>query len=153
MKLIIGGLIGFVLIIVLVIGVLKMTKSRPANPYAISPKNAPVRDETDLRRALEIAADEITAKAPMELDKEIRLDRAFAGPGAHLTYYYSLPNYASGEVDSRNLRKVADPLLKRQLCADTVIKKSMNMGATFIFVIRANNGMEVLRSEMTKSAC
>jgi hypothetical protein len=152
MRAIFIGIAIILAITVVVVGVIKVARHHP--PAApTDPKDAIVHDETDMRRALETAADQLNQRGPISVNPDVRFDRAFAGPGARLTYYYSLPKYSSGDLNPDLLRKNVEPIMRNQLCLDEIVKKSMNMGATFVFVMRANNGADVLRFEMGKGAC
>jgi hypothetical protein len=152
LKIVIAGLVALVLVAAIVIGLLKLATHRSSSPN-VPITDRPVRDATDVRRALEIAADDLNQHPPGSPKDVVRFDRAFAGPGAQITYYYTVPDYSSGQIHADLLRKVAEPMLRRDLCAETAVKSSMVYGAKFIYVIRANNGGEVLRLEMNKSAC
>jgi hypothetical protein len=152
LKIIIGGIVALVLVAAIVIGVLKLASHRPSGGVVPIEKRE-VRDATDVRRALEVAADDLNKHPPGSPKDVVRFDRAFAGPGAHITYYYSVPNYSSGQIHATELRKVAEPFLRRELCADKALKDSLNFGAVFVYVIRGNDGSEVLRLELSKGVC
>jgi hypothetical protein len=57
------------------------------------------RGQTPLDARLARVASNINEKLPMMADADTRLDKVTAGPGAQLTYLFTLPNQEKGAID------------------------------------------------------
>ena len=53
----------------------------------------------------------LNARLPLNVDSETRWDTTFAGPGASLTYCYTLVNLSKGDVDPDKLTMQMKPKL------------------------------------------
>jgi hypothetical protein len=61
------------------------------------------------------AAEQINNRGPIMVDQETRLDKSVAGPGARLTYFYSLPKYSSEDINRKLLLASLEPAIKKQV--------------------------------------
>lgn len=113
----------------------------------------PQKMEDVLIKGLTIAAEQINKRGPTMVDKDTRMDRAAVGPGSRLTYFYSLPNYSSQDMDPNWLHANVQPAVKNSVCASNEMKPSLQYGATYIYVYSGNNGTEITRFEISKSDC
>jgi hypothetical protein len=87
------------------------------------------------------------------VDKDTRMDRAAVGPGSRLTYFYSLPNYSSQDIEPRWLHENLKPLVKKGVCASKEMKSTLQYGATYVYAYSGNNGAEIARFEISKNDC
>ncbi len=147
------GLIG-VVIAAVIGGTIAREFSKEVSRSALSPTTlSPQKTEEILIAGFTIAADKINKQGPTMIDKDTRMDRASVGPGSRLTYFYSLPNYSSKDVDPSGFHVNVEPALKRKVCANIEIKPSLQYGATYVYVYSGNNGMEIARFEIRKNDC
>jgi hypothetical protein len=98
-------------------------------------------------------AAKINAKAPTMMDRETRLDKAVAGPGARLTYFYSLPNYSSHDLDRNVLFTNIKSGVKKAVCDSEEMKPSLQDGGVYVYAYAGNDGMEMVRFELSKHDC
>lgn len=78
------------------------------------------------------AAEQINQSAPTMVDEETRLDKASVGPGALLTYHYTLPNFASEDLDA-NFIDTVFAHTKEFVCTTKEMKPAMQYGGAYVF--------------------
>jgi hypothetical protein len=99
------------------------------------------------------AAEQSNKRGPVMVDQDTRWDRSAVGPGARLTYFYSLPKYSSREIDRGWLLANLKPEIKKGVCASKEMKPSLQYGATYIYAYSSNDGVEMARFEINKNDC
>lgn len=144
--------LAFIVIIVSVVighGIGKLFGHAAVSP----PKPDAQQIESELIKALTVASDQINRRAPIKVDEETRLDRSEVGPGARLTYYYSLTNYLSRDIEPSWLQAYLKPEVKKGACANNKGLFTMQNGATFVYAYSGKDGMEIGRFAINKNDC
>jgi hypothetical protein len=54
--------------------------------------------QLSVMNVLSDGANEINSRTPIEIDKEITLEKALAGPGRQITYFFVLPQFRASEI-------------------------------------------------------
>lgn len=111
------------------------------------------RTEEALIQGFTQVADEFNAEGPSMVDEHTRLDRTEVGPGARISYHYSLPKYASTDFAGIDFLAEITPDIKKGTCSDVNIQKTLKQGATYTFIYKTNDDVEIARLDVDKSAC
>ncbi len=90
---------------------------------------------------------------PKMVDSQTRLDRVSAGPGAQLTYFYTLPNYASIDVNRSWITIDVKPKVTKNVCADQELRKLLIAGATLMYVYKGKDGVYINQFQVTQHDC
>ena len=98
-------------------------------------------------------ASQINATLPMMVDKDTRLDATQGGPGKNFSYYYTLPQYASSELDPVAVKDAISPLVRSNVCGNKDMRKMFEIGVTAHYIYRGNDGVEVVRLAITPADC
>lgn len=122
---------------------------------AIFKQSQPTQKQIDeqLYEGFKIAAEQSNQRGPVMVDANTRLDHAEAGPGARVTYHYSLPQYSSQDIDSNSLMSSLYPEVRKKTCETKETKVPLGYGGVFSFVYVGNNGVEIARFEIGKKDC
>ena len=99
------------------------------------------------------AAAQANARGPVMVDQDTRWDRSIAGPGARLTYVYSLPKYSSRDIDRGWLLKNLEPKVRQGVCGSKEMKPSLQYGGTYVYAYNGNDGVEIARFEINNQDC
>lgn len=111
------------------------------------------RIEESLIKGFTKVADEFNAKGPVMMDEHTRLERTEVGPGARITYHYSLPGYAAAELAEINFLDSITPELTSGLCDDKDVRTTLKQGATYSFIYVGNDKVEIARLDVTAANC
>ncbi|WP_448670455.1 hypothetical protein [Pseudoxanthomonas mexicana] len=109
--------------------------------------------EPDLDKVLVETASKMNATLPMMVDKETRLDTTLGGPGKEFTYFYTLPAYASKDLDPAAVQRAIEPLVRSSVCGNQDMKSMFKVGVTARYIYRANDNVEVARLSITPADC
>jgi hypothetical protein len=129
-------------------------QSEPATVAAaqnLPPKAA--KDDSKLIKSLAETAKTENAKLPMMVDKFTRLDKATTGPGAQISFFYTLPSYSSLDLDRSWIITDVRPKVAAEACADQELKKLLRMGAAVVYIYHGNNGVEINRFQVIQNDC
>jgi len=99
------------------------------------------------------AAEQMNEQNPVMVSENIRMDRVVAGPGARLTYFYSIPKHSSNDYDHNEFLANIKPGLKEEVCADKDMKFVLGYGAVYVYSYSGNDGVEIARVEVSKDDC
>lgn len=110
---------------------------------------AEVRKE--LVRGFKVAAQRINERAPIDMP-DARLDRASVGPGATLTYHYTVPE-DSRFADPGNARDKLASIVSSMACSNKQMKPSLQYGATYVYIYSAANGDRIASFEVDRHRC
>jgi len=99
------------------------------------------------------AAEQLNRRGPVMVDQETRWDRSVAGPGARLTFFYSFPKYSARDIDRSWLLEILQPDIKKKACGNQEMKSSLQHGGTYVYVYSGNDGIEIARFAVDRSAC
>lgn len=98
-------------------------------------------------------AEEFNAKGPTMMDEHTRLDSTRVGPGARISYFYSLPKYASSDFANMDFLAQVGPEITRGSCGDADIRQTLEQGASYSFIYSGNDGVEIGRVDLSLDAC
>lgn len=98
-------------------------------------------------------AEKLNRRGPVMQNKHVRFDKAKAGPGARMTNYYTLVDYPSQDINRAKLSANLKIRLVSALCHDNKIKPSLVLGATYTFIYRANDDVEVSHIDVNEHSC
>lgn len=98
-------------------------------------------------------ADKMNQHGPVMENKYVRFDKSRAGPGPRITYYYTLVKHSSQEIDRNRLSARLKTSLVSAVCKSNKVKPSILLGATYAYVYRGNDGVEVSRIEINQDSC
>lgn len=107
----------------------------------------------DIDAMLAQVANKMNERLPMMVDEQTRLDSTVGGPGRTFTYIYTLPSYASADIDVENLHGVIVNTIRQQECAIPEMRKLFKKGVTANFIYRGNDGIEITRTAVTPADC
>ncbi|MFI3189267.1 hypothetical protein BCS42_14215 [Crenothrix sp. D3] len=103
-----------------------------------------------LENELARTADSINKTLPMKIDKETRLDKVEINSGLRLTFFHTLLNYSSREID---INSQIQTYVKNNVCANEERKSYLQHGVTFDYIYSGNDGVEINRFEINKDDC
>lgn len=95
----------------------------------------------------------INAQAPIKIDDQTRLEKALAGPGDLMTYFYSLTTVTVAEVEPAALLENIKPKLLSSLCNNADMLPVLQAGAKLVYVYSDINGEDVGRIEVVAADC
>ena len=144
--------LGFVTIIIVVIIAGNVGTEFGKSLFSGS-KSSPTQNEKNIIIAFTIAANQFNKGKPIMVDEITRWDRMEVGPGMRLTYRYTLPDYSSNEIKSRQLLAKVKPEIIKKACNSKEMTYSMRHGATYVYVYHGNDGIEITRLEINKNNC
>ena len=99
------------------------------------------------------AAEQSNRLGPRMVDKDTQWDTTTVGPGARVTYYYSLPNYSSREITSAQLDANLKPVVRNGVCTNKEMRPSLTYGGIYVYVYRGNDGAEIIRFTFSQHDC
>lgn len=106
-----------------------------------------------LYEGFKTTADKFNKRGPVMENKFVRFDKTVAGPGARITYFYTLVKHPSTELDRAKLQKNLSGKLLSAVCNNAKVKPSIELGAAYIYEYSGNDGIEVSRVEVNKHNC
>uniref|UniRef100_I1XKR2 Uncharacterized protein n=2 Tax=Methylophaga nitratireducenticrescens TaxID=754476 RepID=I1XKR2_METNJ len=95
----------------------------------------------------------INSRAPIKIDDETQLNKALAGPGDLMTYYYSLTNVTIDNVNPAAVLKDIKPKLLASLCSNADMQPILKAGAKLVYVYSDKNNEDVGRIEVVEADC
>jgi hypothetical protein len=122
------------------------------NEYKSSTSKSTVQQ---IQGGLAEAADSINKITPKMIDEETRLDKAEVNSGLRFNYFYSSPNHSSLEYSSHEAQFQTDmkKKTKNKVCINKEMKNSLQLGVTYGYVYRGNDGVEITRFEINENDC
>ncbi len=149
---IIGSVIG--VIVVLAFAGIGGQVGKEVGKAAFSPSK-PTEKEimAKLAEGFEVAAKQINESAPTMVDEETRMDRASVGPGALLTYHYTILNYSSSDIDSGVIKSNVFPLVKSGVCSNKDMKPSLQYGGTYAYSYSGSDGVLIDKFTIDSDDC
>ena len=97
-------------------------------------------------------AGEINSTLPRMVDPATRLDKAIAGPGATMTYLYTMPGQTAADFDLSMAGEAAE-LIKAHACGSPPLLNLLNKGAKATYVYRGADGKEIVRTDVRIVDC
>lgn len=119
-----------------------------------SPKSPSSGDvQNALIQGFNQAAEQINQGTPTMIDEETRMDKATVGPGATLTYHYSLLNYTSDEIDSGWINSGVRESITKHVCNREDMKPSLQYGGTYSYSYSGNDQKVIGSFQVTREDC
>lgn len=95
----------------------------------------------------------INSRAPIKIDDKTRLDRAIAGPGDLMTYFYSLTTIAVTDVEPATVLADIKPNVLKSLCSNPDMQPVLQAGARLVYVYSDMAGKEIGRINVVAADC
>ncbi|MBN47833.1 MULTISPECIES: hypothetical protein [unclassified Methylophaga] len=95
----------------------------------------------------------INAQAPIKIDDQTRLEKALAGPGDMITYFYTLTTVSVAEVEPATVLEKIKPKLLSSLCKNAEMQPVLQAGAKIVYVYSDKNSEDVGRIEVVAADC
>nr|WP_312968620.1 hypothetical protein [Pseudomonas sp.] len=103
-------------------------------------------------KVAELTAIMVNREAPQIIDEQVRLEKAEAGPGALVTYYYTFINYDGEALPEDALAEMRADMLK-QTCNDKALRKPFSDGLKYEFQYANNVGATVASVSVSAEGC
>ena len=142
------GLILLIIIIVLASNLISV----PSTPSLVTDQQQPI-DEVSIEEGFLEAEKLINSRAPIKIDDETRLNKALAGPGDLMTYFYSLTNVTVNNVNPTAVLEDIKPKLLASLCSNPDMQPVLEAGARLVYVYSDKNGQDVGRIQVVAADC
>ena len=97
-------------------------------------------------------ASEINSLLPMKVDSGTRLNNV-SGTRKRFTYYYTLLNYASSDIDSEIFVKEMRDNLKNSVCSNPNIETFLENGVSIRYMYSGNNSSYIADITVEPSEC
>lgn len=140
------GLIPLVIILVIVF-------SNQNDPFSTTDRGQQFSDEQSIEEGFLEAEKVINSQAPIKIDDQTRLEKALAGPGDMITYFYTLTTVTIEEVDSTAVLENIKPKLLSNLCSNVEMQPVLQAGAKIVYVYSDKNNEDVGRIVVVAADC
>jgi len=104
---------------------------------------ASVGSPSNVEEILKQTAQTMNASAPIQVDSETRLDTTTSGPGKRLTYYYTLVNLTTSDLDLDQFTKAMRQQLANNYKSNAQMAGLRNMQVELHYVYRDKGGSTV----------
>lgn len=108
---------------------------------------------TNIDRVLEKISERENRKLPQVIEKNIRLDKVTADPGAKLTYHYTMLNQLSAEESAAEFNKTLAPQLKTQVCGNKNLEMFFRNGVTVSYTYQTQEGHQIGKVDVAPADC
>ncbi len=115
------------------------------------PKPTPQEAERTLTEGFEVAAKKLNANPPRTLDGNIRFDWASVGPGARITYHYTLTKHSSKDIGPDWIADILRPIIKNKACVK--MKETLQYGGTYVYSYSGNDGVWIASFQVDRNDC
>ena len=116
-------------------------------------KPTPQELESAVIEAFKKASDDLNMHGSRMLDEETRFDKTEVGPGARMTYYYTLIRYTSKDEKLKSLREPIDNKLWEGVCKNEAMRKATLQGGKYIYIFSGIDNEEFQSFEYGKVEC
>ena len=125
---------------------------------ATIPETAPLKAKpVAVQPQLIIKINELVKKGneqlPMMIDKQTRLDKVVAGPGAKITYLYTLPELASFDVSAFWISNDVRPKVTKDVCDTAELRKLLASGAALEYAYKGKDGVDINQFQVQDADC
>ncbi|MCL5975885.1 MAG: hypothetical protein M1270_08735 [Gammaproteobacteria bacterium] len=140
------GLIPLVIILAIVFN----NRNAPSSP---ADRTQQLSEEQSIEEGFMEAEVFINAQAPIKIDDQTRLEKALAGPGDLMTYFYTLTTVTVAEVEPTTVLENIRPKLLSNLCNNAEMQPVLQAGAKIVYVYSDMNNEDVGRIEVVAADC
>ena len=144
-----GSFVVFTIIILLGCG----DKEQEVIVEPVAPEVKPIEVQPDLIKNIAEIVKNGNEKLPMMVDKQTRLDKVVAGPGAQITYLYTLPDYSSFDVSADWISTDVKPKVTKDVCDTAVLRKLIASGATLEYAYKGKDGVDINKFQVQDFNC
>mgnify|MGYP000648698396 CR=1 FL=1 len=109
--------------------------------------------EAQLIEGFTITAARVNEAAPFMVDDQTRLDGARVGPGARITYSYTLTGFSSQEIDAGSISPEVMTALTSSTCSNEEIRPSLSHGGIYIYEYYGKDNVQIGSFEIDKQVC
>ncbi len=95
----------------------------------------------------------ITLNCPKMVDANTRLDRAVAGPGRQLTFFYTFPKLASAHVPAKIFGKKVAAAKLQAACKAKRMEPFFSNNIAVIYKYQAKDGRQLGTVEISRKTC
>jgi hypothetical protein len=113
----------------------------------------PLADPKKVVNTLREVAAEVNPTLPVFVDKATRLDKIIPGPGAKLTYSYTIATRKSKEIDHQYLLNFLRKNLKTQACASEDLKIFFENKVIVGYSYKSSDDIHIGTLEVTPRDC
>lgn len=142
-----------ILILIVILVAVFSGKSSQSPDSASNTVSEQLPEDVSVEEGFQEAEQFINSRAPIKIDDETRLDKALAGPGDLMTYFYSLTQLNVAEVDAEQVLNDIKPKLLSSLCSNAEMQPVLKAGARMVYVYSDQNGEDVGEIEVIESDC
>lgn len=143
--------IGLILLITIIVLASNLI-SDPSTSSLATDQQQPL-DELSIEEGFMEAEKLINSRAPITIDDQTRLNKALAGPGDLMTYFYSLTTVSVADVNPTAVLEDIKPKLLASLCSNADMQPVLQAGAKLVYVYSDKNGEDVGRIEVVAADC
>lgn len=126
---------------------------RGVGKTAFSSQSRPQEIERELIKGLTQGVEQSNRLGSRMVDPDTRLDTSTVGPGARVTYYYSLLKHSSHDITGAWMDANVRPIVRNGVCTNKDMGPSLQYGATYVFVYRGYDGAEIARFTFDRRDC
>jgi hypothetical protein len=116
-------------------------------------KPTPEQIQSAIVQGLEKAARQINERGSIMVDEDTRMDGASVGPGARMTYLYTLPKHSSLEIDAAWMKTNVQPIVRKNMCSKPAVVSALKDGVTYIYSYSGSDGVKIVNIEITQRDC
>jgi hypothetical protein len=109
--------------------------------------------KTSVEKELAKVARTITADCPKMLNADTRLDKAIAGPGRKLTFYYSFPKYDSSHVPAKLYSEKVAATQLQEACHAQKLQPFFQNNISLVYRYSAKDGEAVGSVVINRETC
>jgi len=107
---------------------------------ALMGQSGSTKGKANVDQVLSGLSAQFNKKTPLMVDKNTRLDRVTAEPGAHLIYHYTLIGMRSAELNRASFQEKMRPQLKNRLCSSAEMQNFLKSGVNVSYRYQAGDG-------------
>lgn len=119
----------------------------------LAPPTKPVEVQPNLIKNIAEIVKKGNVNLPMMVDKQTRLDKVEAGPGAQINYLYTLPDYSSFDVSADWISTDVKPKVTKDVCDTAVLRKLLASGATLEYAYKGKDGVDINKFQVQDFNC
>ena len=109
--------------------------------------------EEQMIKGFKAASDLNNKKGPTMIAQDTRLDRSEVGPGARLTYFYTLPNHSSLDVDASKFQEATALNTIKTVCSRNEMRPLLKLGAIYGYSYFGKDGKKIASFEIRINDC